>query len=45
VLSNPRVAPLRMRQGFQMISVMTDYVTLGAAGHAELEAVRKQSTR
>ncbi len=42
VLSNPRVAPLRMRQGFQMISVTTDYITLGAASRADLESVRKE---
>jgi 4-hydroxy-2-oxoheptanedioate aldolase len=42
VLANPRVALLRLRQGFQMISVATDYVVLGAASHADLESVRKE---
>jgi hypothetical protein len=41
VLANPRVAPLRLREGFQMISVATDYVVLGAASHADLESVRE----
>lgn len=43
VLSNPRVAALRMRQGFQMISVTTDFITLGAASRADLESVRKEA--
>ena len=42
VLGNPRVAPLRMRQGFQMISATTDYMTPGAASRADLEFVRKE---
>ena len=41
VLSNPRVAPLRIRQGFQMISVTTDSVALGAAAKADLDSVKK----
>jgi 4-hydroxy-2-oxoheptanedioate aldolase len=41
VLSNPRVAPLRIAQGFQMISVVTDINTLSAAARANLEAVRR----
>jgi 4-hydroxy-2-oxoheptanedioate aldolase len=40
VLSNPRAAPLRIRQGFRMISVTTDNVTLAVASRAELAAVR-----
>jgi 4-hydroxy-2-oxoheptanedioate aldolase len=42
VLANPRVAPLRLREGFQMISVATDYVVLDVASHADLESVRKE---
>jgi 4-hydroxy-2-oxoheptanedioate aldolase len=42
VLANPPIAPLRIRQGFQMISVTTDYMTLGAASRADLESVRKE---
>ena len=42
VLANPGVAPLRMRQGFQMISVTTDFMTLGSASRADLESVRKE---
>lgn len=44
VLSNPKVAPLRVRQGFQMISVTTDVAALGSASRADLESVR-QSTK
>jgi 4-hydroxy-2-oxoheptanedioate aldolase len=44
-LANPGVAPLRIRQGFQMISVTTDYMTLGAASRADLESVRKEVPR
>jgi 4-hydroxy-2-oxoheptanedioate aldolase len=40
VLSNPRVAPLRIRQGFQMISVTTDSVALAVASRGELQSVR-----
>lgn len=40
VLSNPRVAPLRIRQGFQMISVTTDSAALGAAARADLDSVK-----
>lgn len=40
VLSNPRVAPIRISQGFQMISVTTDTVALGTASRADLDAVR-----
>jgi len=41
VLSNSKVAPLRIRQGFQMVSVMTDINLLGAAARAELDTVRR----
>ncbi len=40
VLSNVRVAPLRISQGFQMISVTTDIAALTAATRADLDAVR-----
>ncbi len=41
VLSNSKVAPLRIRQGFQMVSVVTDINLLGAAARAELDMVRR----
>jgi 4-hydroxy-2-oxoheptanedioate aldolase len=41
VLSNARVAPLRIEQGFQMISVTMDTVALGSASKASLAAVRQ----
>jgi 4-hydroxy-2-oxoheptanedioate aldolase len=44
VLSNSRVAPLRIQQGFQMVSVMTDINLLGAAARAELDIVRRATT-
>jgi 4-hydroxy-2-oxoheptanedioate aldolase len=40
VLSNTRIAPLRIAQGFQMISVTTDITALAAGTRADLEAVR-----
>lgn len=40
VLSNARIAPLRISQGFQMISVTTDIAALAAATRADLDAVR-----
>ncbi|HMM14096.1 MAG TPA: aldolase/citrate lyase family protein [Parvibaculum sp.] len=40
VLSNARIAPLRISQGFQMISVTTDIAALTAATRADLDAVR-----
>lgn len=40
VLSNAKVAPLRIEQGFQMISVTTDIAALTAATRSDLEAVR-----
>ncbi|MGB5948336.1 MAG: aldolase/citrate lyase family protein [Parvibaculum sp.] len=40
VLSNARVAPTRISQGFQMISVTTDIAALTAATRADLDAVR-----
>lgn len=40
VLSNPKVAPLRIDQGFRMISVTTDIVALQTAARADLHAVR-----
>jgi 4-hydroxy-2-oxoheptanedioate aldolase len=39
VLSNAKVAPLRIRQGFQMISVTTDISALQAATRRDLETV------
>lgn len=41
VLSNSKVAPLRIRQGFQMVSVVTDINLFGAAARAELDIVRR----
>ena len=40
VLSNARVAPLRIDQGFQMISVATDITALSSAARADLDTVR-----
>jgi 4-hydroxy-2-oxoheptanedioate aldolase len=40
VLSNAKVAPLRISQGFQMISVTTDISALGAIARSDLETVR-----
>ena len=40
VLSNARVAPLRLSQGFQMVSVATDINVLAAAARGDLETVR-----
>jgi 4-hydroxy-2-oxoheptanedioate aldolase len=40
VLSNRKVAPLRIEQGFQMISVTTDIAALTMATRADLDAVR-----
>jgi len=40
VLSNAKVAPLRIEQGFRMISTSTDIATLTAAARGELEAVK-----
>jgi len=40
VLSNQNVAPLRIEQGFQMISVTTDVATLTMGSAASLGAVR-----
>lgn len=45
VLSNPAVAPLRIRQGFQMISVTTDINTLAAGARADLQAVRNATAK
>ncbi len=41
VLSNAHVAPLRIEQGFQMISVTMDTVALGSASKATLAAVQQ----
>jgi 4-hydroxy-2-oxoheptanedioate aldolase len=41
VLSNPRVAPLRIEQGFQMISVTMDTGALASATKAGLAAAKK----
>ena len=40
VLSNAEVAPRRIGQGFQLVSVVTDLSTLSAAARADLQAVR-----
>lgn len=40
VLSNSKVAPLRISQGFQMISVTTDIAALTMATRMDLETVR-----
>lgn len=40
VLSTATLAPLRAKQGFRMISVLTDSAALGAAAHASLAAAR-----
>lgn len=45
VLSNAKVAPLRLRQGFQMVSVVTDIAALTAASRADLETVRKSTAQ
>ncbi|MBI1238584.1 MAG: aldolase [Alphaproteobacteria bacterium] len=42
VLSNPKVAPRRVEQGFQMISLTTDTVALMAAARADLAALQKK---
>ena len=39
VLSNARVAPLRLKQGFQLVSVMTDLTSLSIVARAELQSV------
>lgn len=44
VLSNAKVAPLRLKQGFQMVSVATDINTLTMAARAELDTVRRATT-
>jgi 4-hydroxy-2-oxoheptanedioate aldolase len=41
VLSNAKVAPLRLQQGFQMVSVVTDINALTATARADLETVRR----
>lgn len=41
VLSNAGVAPLRLKQGFQLVSVVTDISTLTTAARTDLQAVRK----
>jgi len=40
VLSNAKVAPLRIEQGFQMVSTTTDINALSMAARADLEAVK-----
>lgn len=45
VLSNAKIAPLRIEQGFQMISVTTDIAALTMATRSDLETVRAKSTR
>ena len=42
VLSNAIVAPLRVAQGFQMISVTTDIAALSSASMASLTAVKEK---
>lgn len=41
VLSNASVAPLRLKQGFQLVSVVTDLSTLTMAARTDLQTVRK----
>lgn len=41
VLSNAAVAPLRLQQGFQLVSVVTDISTLTTAARTDLQAVRR----
>lgn len=41
VLSNAKVAPLRLKQGFQMVSVVTDINALTMAARADLDTVRR----
>ncbi|MES2343938.1 MAG: aldolase/citrate lyase family protein [Pseudomonadota bacterium] len=41
VLSNAGVAPLRLKQGFQLVSVVTDLSTLATAARTDLQAVRQ----
>jgi 4-hydroxy-2-oxoheptanedioate aldolase len=41
VLSNAGVAPLRLTQGFQLVSVVTDLSALTLAARADLQTVRK----
>jgi len=41
VLSNAGVAPLRLKQGFQLVSVVTDLSTLTMAARADLQTVRQ----
>ena len=43
VLSNAIVAPLRVAQGFQMISVTTDIAALSSASMASLTAVKEKT--
>src|SRR3546814_14809887 len=45
VLSNAKIAPLRIEQGFQMISVTTDIAALTMATRSDLETVRAKSVR
>lgn len=40
VLSNAKLAPRRIAQGFQLVSVVTDLTALQIAARADLEAVR-----
>lgn len=43
VLSNAAVAPLRIEQGFRMVSVTTDIQALASASAANLESVRSEA--
>ncbi|RAV77200.1 aldolase/citrate lyase family protein, partial [Aerococcus loyolae] len=43
VLSNAIVAPLRVAQGFQMVSVTTDIAALSSASLASLTAVKEKT--
>jgi 4-hydroxy-2-oxoheptanedioate aldolase len=45
VLSNAKVAPLRLSQGFQMVSVVTDLHALVTAARTDLATVRKTITQ
>ncbi|MGZ6022844.1 MAG: aldolase/citrate lyase family protein, partial [Rhizomicrobium sp.] len=40
VLSNAKVAPLRISQGFQMVSITTDISALSMISRSDLETVR-----
>lgn len=45
VLSNVKVAPLRIAQGFQMISITTDISAMSMAASGDLKAIRATQTK